>query len=43
MTLEEAVKILEYYNKWRQGYITPMPNPIEITQAIKIILKHLKQ
>ena len=43
MTLQEAVNLLEYYNKWRQGYITPMPNPIEVTKAIKIILKHIKQ
>lgn len=43
MTVKEAVELLEYYNNWRQGYITPMPNPIEVTKALKIIIKHLKQ
>jgi hypothetical protein len=43
MTLQQAVKLIEYFIQWRQGNVTPMPNPQEVTKALKIILKHITQ
>jgi hypothetical protein len=43
MTLQQAVKLIEYFIQWRQGNVTPMPNPQEVTKALRIILKYIKQ
>jgi hypothetical protein len=43
MTLQQAVKVIEYFIQWRQGAITPMPNPQDVTKALRIILKYIKQ
>lgn len=43
MTLPEAVKTLEYYNKWRLGAELDQPNPKEITEALEIAINLLKQ
>lgn len=42
MTLKEAIETIEYYIRWRQGTIVPMPNPQQVTIALKIILKEVK-
>ena len=43
MTLQEAIKILEEYNKWRRGAETPQLNPKIIGEAIDIAIHQLKQ
>jgi hypothetical protein len=52
MTEEEAIGILNYYNKWRMGAEIPMKQPEVITEAINIIIyeyykktktKHMEQ
>ena len=43
MTLQEAIKILEEYNKWRRGAEIPQPNPKLIGEAIDIAIHQLKQ
>lgn len=43
MTLQEAIKILEEYNKWRRGAEIPQPNPKLIGEAIDIAINQLKQ
>lgn len=43
MTLQEAIKILEKYNKWRRGAEIPQPNPKLIGEAIDIAINKLKQ
>jgi len=45
MNLEEAVKTLQYYQRWRLGAELDQPNPKDITEAIDVainILKNLK-
>ena len=43
MNLQEAIKNLEYYNKWRLGAELDQPNPKEITEALEIAINLLKQ
>lgn len=43
MNLQEAIKTLEYYNKWRLGAELDQPNPKEITEALEIAINLLKQ
>jgi hypothetical protein len=48
MTLPEAIKTLEKYNKWRLkagqfGVEIDCPNPKEITEALEIAINLLKQ
>lgn len=43
MTLQEAIKILEKYNKWRRGAEITQPNPKLIGEAIDIAINQLKQ
>ena len=42
MTLQEAIELLEYYNKWRRGEDIEQPPPISIGIAIDIVLHELK-
>lgn len=42
MTLKKAIETIEYYIRWRDGTIAPVPNHLEVTQALKIILKQVK-
>jgi len=40
MTLEKAIEILTYHNKWRRGDVDdPVYSPKEIGEAIDIIVK----
>ena len=43
MTLQEAIHILEYANKWRRGADIEMPDPVEVGKAIDIAVKKLKE
>lgn len=43
MNLQEAIKTLEYYNKWRLGAELDQPNPKEITESLEIAINLLKQ
>lgn len=43
MNLQEAIKTLEYYNKWRLGAELDQPNPKEITEVLEIAINLLKQ
>jgi hypothetical protein len=42
MNLEQAIKTLEYYQKWRLGAELDQPNPKDITEAIDIAINLLK-
>lgn len=43
MTLDEAIKIVDQYQKWRVGSDIDMVHPKILTQAINIILKEVKK
>ena len=43
MTLKEAIKELEYYQKWRIGADIPQPKPKDITESIDIAIHIMKQ
>ena len=43
MTEEEAIGILNYYNKWRMGAEIPMKQPEVITEAIDTIINAYKK
>lgn len=43
MTLNEAIKILEVYNRWHRGADIKQPNPKLIGEAIDIAIHQLKQ
>jgi hypothetical protein len=43
MTLNEAIEILENYNKWRTGSEVEIPSPRKITEALNIAIHQLKQ
>lgn len=43
MTEEQAIGILNYYNKWRMGAEIPMKEPEEITEAINAIVNAYKK
>lgn len=40
MTIEEALTLLKYYNKWRRGAKITQPSPAEIGLAIDRIINH---
>jgi hypothetical protein len=43
MTLDQAIEILTYHNRWRQGLEEEMKySPKELTMAIELILVELK-
>lgn len=43
MTIEEAAKLLEHYNKWRKGADVKMINPKVLGEAIEIAVKELEK
>jgi len=43
MTLDESIKVLELFNKWRRGEEIPQENPTKIGIAIDIVLDELKK
>lgn len=45
MTLQEAIKILDLYNKWRRDNDGKydMPKPKEIGEAIDLVVSHLRE
>lgn len=42
MTLKEAIKELEYYQKWRKGADMPQPEPKKIGESLDIAINILK-
>lgn len=42
MTLKEAIKELDNYQKWRKGADTKQPNPKIISEAIDIAINLMK-
>lgn len=42
MTLKEAIKELEYYQKWRKGADMPQPEPKKVSEALDIAINLLK-
>ena len=42
MELQQAIELLENYNKWRRGEEIPQPNPTEIGVAISLVLERVK-
>ena len=42
MTLKEAIKELEYYQKWRKGADMPQPEPKKVSEALDIAINILK-
>ena len=42
MELQQAIELLENYNKWRRGAEIPQPNPTEIGVAISVVLESTK-
>ena len=43
MTISEAIIKLEYYNEWRRGAETGMPNPTKVGELIEFVIKELKK
>lgn len=43
MKIDEAIKILDRHNKWRQGAEIPMEKPLVISIAIDTVLSELKK
>lgn len=43
MTEKEALKVLNYYQKWRRGAKIPMPSPEQSGKAIDVALKALRK
>jgi len=43
MTTQEAVEVLEQYNKWRRGAEIEMPDPKRIGEAINVAINALKE
>jgi deoxyhypusine synthase len=43
MNLTDAVNILEKHQKWRKGAETEQIQPSVLSEAIDIIIKHIKQ
>lgn len=42
MELQQAIELLENYNKWRRGAEIPQPNPTKIGVAISVVLEKVK-
>jgi hypothetical protein len=43
MTLRKAIEVLEQHYGWREGYHNNMVNPVELTNALRLILDTLKE
>lgn len=43
MEAQEALKLLEYHNKWRKGADIPMLNPTVLGEVIDTIIKKYKE
>ena len=43
MDVQEALRLLEYYNKWRNGADIKMPNPKDLSEAIDTIVNEIKK
>ena len=43
MTHKEALKVLEYHQKWRQGDKVEQTDPKELTKALGSVIEYLKQ
>jgi hypothetical protein len=43
MEIKEAIKLLEYHNRWRLGADVPMIRPKVLTEAIETILKDYEE
>lgn len=43
MKLEESIKILENYGKWRRGADIPMVNSKSLTEAIDVVVNNYKE
>ena len=43
MTLSEAIKTVEHYQKWRVGADIEMIHPKILTKALDLILKEVKK
>lgn len=43
MNLAEAIKIVEYHQKWRMGADLEMIHPKILTQALNLILEEVKK
>lgn len=41
MKLQEAIEILNHYQRWRRGFIGSMPSPAKITKALDVVLEEL--
>lgn len=42
MTTQEALRLLEYHNRWRKGADIPMVNPKVLSEAIDVIIEKYK-
>lgn len=43
MNLQQAIKILKRFNKWRRGAVIEMENPTELGVAIDTILEYFEK
>lgn len=43
MSLNEAIGVLEYHNKWRRGNKTEMLQPKTVGEAIDVIVSYVKE
>lgn len=43
MTLKRAIQVLEQHYGWREGYHTNQVDPVELTNALRLILETLKE
>ena len=43
MEIKKALSLLKYYNKWRQGEETKMPDTYEITEALNVVIDELEK
>ena len=43
MTLQEAIKELEYFQKWRKGADIEQPSPRRVSEALDIAINLLKK
>lgn len=43
MSEKEAIILLAYFNDWRLGNDIEMPDPIEITKALRLVVEKFKE
>lgn len=41
MTLNDAIEVLDKYNRWRKGIYLRAPSPQEFGEAVEVVLKKL--